>query len=82
MLKPHQYDQGLGAAVLILELAVQFRVGVTGGEKIVELGPDLRVQRPIAHESRDGYQKDANRRPKAYDELADSPSVIAVCGWH
>ncbi len=52
MLKPHQDDQGLGAAVLVLVLPVQPGVRMIGGKEVVELGPDLRLRSPVRHKQR------------------------------
>src|SRR5215471_16110271 len=83
VLEPHQYDQGLGAAILVLELAVKPGVWMIGREEIVELGSDLRLRCPIGHECRYGYKEDTNRRPVGNDESADSPGVAATaCTCH
>src|SRR5216683_4916602 len=41
VLDPQHQQQCLGAAVLVLELAIEESVGMVGGEKVLELGTDL-----------------------------------------
>src|SRR5216684_4515566 len=82
VLDPQHQQQCLGAAVLVLELAIEESVGMVGGEEVLELGTDLYARRPQRHECGNRNQRQSDRRAVLKNVLTEPRGLVRARSNH
>src|SRR6266852_5472468 len=81
-LDPQHQQQRLGAAVLVLKLAIEESVGMIGGEKVLELGTDLDACGPQRHECGNRNQRQSDRRAVLKNVLTEPRGLVRARSNH